>query len=73
MKKRQYDVCRLLYDLDKFKWQFQHSGLLDNLKINSSIMDTAVKNDVALLDLALIWMEHVLSNPCGLNKHATKR
>jgi Fe-S-cluster containining protein len=51
-----------LYDLDKFKWQIQHSGLLDNLKINSGIIDTAVENDVALLDLALIWIEHALSN-----------
>jgi len=62
-----------LYDLDNFKWQIQHSGLLDNLKVNPSIMDRAVKNDVALLDLALLWIEHVLSNPNGLDKHGTKR
>jgi len=35
---------------------------LDNFKINSGILDLAMKNDVALLDLGLIWIEHVLTS-----------
>ncbi len=46
-----------LYDLDEFRWQIQHDGLLDNFKINSSIIDAAVENDVALLDLGMKWIK----------------
>ena len=51
-----------LYDLDNFRLQIQNNGLLDNFDVNSNIMDAAFKNDVALLDLALIWIKHVLFN-----------
>ena len=49
-----------LYDLDEFRMQIQHDRLLDNFKINSGTLDLALKNDVALLDLGMIWIEHVL-------------
>ena len=51
-----------LYDLDNFRLQIQNCGFLDNFKVNSRTLDAAVKNDVALLDLALQWVQHVLSN-----------
>ena len=49
-----------LYDLDDFRLQIQNNGLLDNFDVNSNIMDAALENDVALLDLAMIWIKHVL-------------
>jgi len=49
-----------LYDLDDFRLQIQNSGLLDNFQVNSRIMDAALENDVALLDLAMLWIKHVL-------------
>ena len=49
-----------LYDLDDFRLQIQNNGLLDNLDVNSNIMDAALENDVALLDLAMKWIKHVL-------------
>ena len=51
-----------LYDLDHFRLQIQNNGLLDRFHVNSKIMDAALKNDVALLDLAMKWIEHVLFN-----------
>jgi hypothetical protein len=52
-----------LYDLDNFRSQIQNNGLSDNFHVNSRIMDAALTNDVALLDLAMQWVEHVLFNP----------
>ena len=49
-----------LYDLDNFRWQIQHNGLLDNFHINSRIMDAALKNDVALIELGMKWIKWVL-------------
>jgi Fe-S-cluster containining protein len=49
-----------LYDLDNFRLQIQHSGLLDNFLINSRIMVAALKSDVALLELAMRWIKRVL-------------
>jgi hypothetical protein len=51
-----------LYDLDNFRLQIQNSGLLDNSPINSRIVDAALNNDVALLDLGMLWIQHVLFN-----------
>jgi Fe-S-cluster containining protein len=52
-----------LYNLDDFKSQIQNSGLLDNFDVNSNLMDAALENDVALLELGMIWLKHVLFNP----------
>ena len=49
-----------LYDLDNFRSQIQNKGLLDSFDVNSNIMDTALENDVALLDLAMKWIKFVL-------------
>jgi Fe-S-cluster containining protein len=51
-----------LYDLDDFRLQIQNNGLLDNFHINSRIMDAALKSDVALLELGMQWIKHVLFN-----------
>ena len=51
-----------LYDLDNFRLQIQNNGLLDSFHVNSKIMDAALENDVALLDLAMQWIEHMLFN-----------
>ena len=51
-----------LYDLDNFRLQIQNNGLLDSFHVNSKIMDAALKNDVALLDLSMQWIEHVIFN-----------
>ena len=51
-----------LYDLDNFRLQIQNNGLLNSFHVNSKIMDAALKNDVALLDLSMQWIEHVIFN-----------
>ncbi len=49
-----------LYDLDTFKSQIQNNGLLDNFHINPAMMDAALKNDVALMDLGIKWIKYML-------------
>ena len=49
-----------LYDLDNFRLQIQHNGLLDNFHINPRIMDAALKSDVVLLELGMKWIQGVL-------------
>ena len=51
-----------LYDLDNFRSQIQNKGQLDNFQVNSRIMDAALKNDIALLDLGIKWIKCVLFN-----------
>jgi hypothetical protein len=60
--KSSYLFHAALYDLDNFRLQIQDSGFLDNFHVNSRIMDAALKSDVALLDLAMEWVKHVLFN-----------
>lgn len=49
-----------LYNLDEFKSQIQINGLLDDFDVNAKAMDAALENDVALLNLGMKWIEHVL-------------
>jgi uncharacterized protein len=49
-----------LYNLDDFKSQIQNNGLMAHFKIDPNIVDEALENDVALLDLAMQWVEHIL-------------
>ena len=51
-----------LYDLDNFRLQIQNSGLLDYFQVNSRIIDAALKSDIALLELGMQWIKHVLFN-----------
>jgi hypothetical protein len=52
-----------LYDLDNFRSQIQHTDLLANFGVSSGVMDAALRDDVALLDLAIQWVERDLFNP----------
>lgn len=52
-----------LYDLDNFRSQLQNTDLLANFEVSSRIMDAAFRDDVALLDLAIQWVEHNFFNP----------
>ena len=49
-----------LYDLDTFRSQIQNTGLLGEYHVNSSTMDAVLKNEVALLDLGIEWIKHVV-------------
>ena len=49
-----------LYDLDNFRSQIQNTDLLANFGVSSRIMDAALNDDVALLDLGIIWIKHAV-------------
>lgn len=52
-----------LYDLDNFRSQIQDTDLLDNFCVSSRLMDAALRDDVALLDLAIQWVGRDLFDP----------
>ena len=52
-----------LYDLDNFRSQIQNTDLLANFRVSPRIMDAALSDDVALLDLGIKWVERDLFNP----------
>ena len=49
-----------LYDLDNFRSQIETKELPDNLHINSTTIDRVMKDDVALLELGIKWIMHVI-------------
>jgi hypothetical protein len=49
-----------LYDLDNFRSQIADNGLLDNFHTGSRLLDAALEDDVALLELGMNWIKHVL-------------
>jgi hypothetical protein len=49
-----------LYDLDNFRSQIQNTDLLANFGVSSRIMDAALRDDVALLDLGIKWIKRVV-------------
>jgi len=50
-----------LYDLDGFRHQVQTKGLLMGFKANGDLMNRAIEDDdVALLELGIKWIKHVL-------------
>ncbi len=49
-----------LYDLDKFRSQIIKNSLLDDLPLDPSLVHKALEDDVALLDVGIMWVEHVL-------------
>ena len=49
-----------LYDLDGFRTQIKKNGLLDDLDIDSEILNKAMEDDVALLELGMMWVRKVL-------------
>jgi len=51
-----------LYDLDNFRSQIKKSGFLDDFHFDSTTMDKAMEDDVALLELGMKWIKYVLFN-----------
>ena len=49
-----------LYDLDNFRSQIKHKGLLDDFPIDSATIDNAMEDDLALLELGMRWIKRVL-------------
>jgi Fe-S-cluster containining protein len=49
-----------LYDLDNFRSQIADDGLLDNFRTGSRLMNAALDDDVALLELGMNWIKHAL-------------
>jgi Fe-S-cluster containining protein len=48
------------YDLDVFRSHIINSGVLDDFQIDSSMMDEALEDDVALLKFGMKWIERVI-------------
>jgi uncharacterized protein len=46
-----------LYDLDGFRSRVVHNGLLAGLRIDSALMDKALEDDLALLEVGMQWIE----------------
>ena len=53
-----------LYDLDSFRSQITNNELLADLQIDSSLLDKALEDDVALLEVGMKWLERVLFDQC---------
>jgi Fe-S-cluster containining protein len=49
-----------LYDLDGFRSRIVDNGLLSDFQIDSSLMEKALDDDVALLEVGMQWIERVL-------------
>ena len=49
-----------LYDLDSFRSQITNNDLLADLQIDSSLLDKALEDDVALFEVGMKWVERVL-------------
>jgi hypothetical protein len=49
-----------LYDLDSFRSQISDNGLLADIRFESSQVEKALEDDVALLEVGIKWVERVL-------------
>jgi Fe-S-cluster containining protein len=49
-----------LYDLDNFRSQIFNNDFLTGLSFNYSTVDKIREDDVALLEVGMMWVEHVL-------------
>ena len=49
-----------LYNLDAFKSGIVNNNLLSDFQIDSSVLDKALDDDVALLEVSMKWIEHAL-------------
>jgi Fe-S-cluster containining protein len=49
-----------LYDLDNFRSQIAGNGLLAGCRFDSALVDKALEDDVALLEVGMKWIEQVL-------------
>jgi len=53
-----------LYDLDSFRSQIADNDLLADCRLDPALMDRAFKEDVALLEVGMKWLERVLIDQC---------
>jgi len=51
---------KALYNLDGFRSSIISNGILDDFQIDSAVLDKALDDDVALLELGMQWIERVL-------------
>jgi len=49
-----------LYDLDSFRSQIINNGLIADLQFDSSLVDKALEDDLALLEVGMQWIQKVL-------------
>lgn len=49
-----------LYDLDSFRSQITGNGLLADFQFDSLLVDKALEDDLALLEIGIKWVERVL-------------
>jgi len=49
-----------LYDLDNFRSQIKQNRLLEDFDVDAATMDTAMADEVALLELGMQWIKGVL-------------
>ncbi|UCD77324.1 MAG: YkgJ family cysteine cluster protein [Desulfobacterales bacterium] len=49
-----------LYDLDGFRSRIINKGLLGDFQIDSSVLEKALEDDVALLEVGMSWIQRVL-------------
>ena len=49
-----------LYDLDNFNTHITKNSLLDDLHLDSSQVDKALEDDLALLEVGMLWIKHML-------------
>ena len=49
-----------LYDLDSFRSQITGNGLLADFQFDSLLVDKALQDDVALLEVGMEWIKNVL-------------
>jgi len=49
-----------LYNLDAFRSAIIENGVLDDYPVDASVTDKALEDDVALLEVGMKWIEHML-------------
>ncbi|CAB1056404.1 hypothetical protein D1BOALGB6SA_1140 [Olavius sp. associated proteobacterium Delta 1] len=49
-----------LYDLDNFRSQIIKNAIVADLPIDSSLVDKALEDDLALLEVGMSWIKHAL-------------
>ena len=49
-----------LYDLDNFRSQVEKNGLLDDFQVDAAMLEKAMADDVALLEIGMAWIKGVV-------------